>query len=155
VQHQCASFGASLRMVADALSMPLDDVVGRGEAAVARTTTEIAAGTVEAGTVAAQRFEVNGVRDGRTVLRFRANWYLTTDTEPSWDLRESGWHVLVEGDTPLDIAIRYPVSKEEYPAMTPGLTAHRPVNAIPYVVDAAPGIRTTADLPQIIANLGR
>ena len=154
VHHEVASFGPSLRMLADALSMPLDDVVGTGEAAVATKTVEIAAGTVEAGTVAAQRFEVNGVRDGRTVLRFRANWYLTTAIEPAWDLRESGWHVLVEGDTPLDIAIRYPVSEEEYPAMTPGLTAHRPVNAIPYVVAAAPGIRTTAELPQIIANLG-
>ena len=154
VHHEVASFGPSLRMLADALSMPLDDVVGTGEAAVATKTVEIAAGTVEAGTVAAQRFEVNGLRDGRTALRFRANWYLTTAIEPGWDLRESGWHVLVEGDTPLDIEIRYPVSEEEYPAMTPGLTAHRPVNAIPYVVAAAPGIRTTAELPQIIANLG-
>jgi 4-hydroxy-tetrahydrodipicolinate reductase len=39
--------------------------------------------------------------------------------------------------------------------MSPGLTAHRPVNAVPYVVEAPPGIRTTADLPQIIANLSR
>jgi len=154
VQHECAGFGGSLRMVAEALSLPLDDVVGTGEAAVARTTTDIAAGTVQAGTVAAQRFEVNGLRAGRTVLRFRANWYLTPDTEPAWDLRETGWHLLVEGDTPLDIDIRFPVSNEEFPAMSPGLTAHRPVNAIPYVVTAAPGIRTTADLPQIIANLG-
>ena len=28
------------------------------------------------------------------------------------------------------------------------------VNAIPYVCAAAPGIRTTLDLPQIIADLG-
>jgi hypothetical protein len=27
-------------------------------------------------------------------------------------------------------------------------------NAIPYVVVAKPGIRTTADLPQIIASMG-
>jgi len=154
VQHECTSFGGSLRMLAEALSLPLDEIVGTGEAAVARKTTEIAAGTLQAGTVAAQRFEVNGLRAGRTVLRFRANWYLTPDIEPSWDMRETGWHVLVEGDTPLDIDIRFPVSKEEFPAMSPGLTAHRPVNAVPYVVAAAPGIRTTAELPQIIANLG-
>ncbi|MCU1456547.1 MAG: dihydrodipicolinate reductase [Actinomycetia bacterium] len=154
-QHEVAAFGPSLAMVADALSLPLDDIVGTGEAAVARKTTEIAAGTVEAGTVAAQRFEVKGVHGGRTLLRFRANWYLTTDVEPAWDLRETGWHLLVEGDTPLDIDIRFPVPAEEYPTMSPGLTAHRPVNAIPYVVAASPGIRTTAELPQIIANLGR
>lgn len=38
--------------------------------------------------------------------------------------------------------------------MTPGLTAHRPINAIPYVCEAPAGIRTTVDLPQIIARLG-
>ena len=38
--------------------------------------------------------------------------------------------------------------------MTPGYTANRPVNAIPYVCAAAPGIRTTVDLPQIIPALG-
>lgn len=36
--------------------------------------------------------------------------------------------------------------------MTPGYTAHRPVNAIPAVVAALPGIRTTLDLPQIIGT---
>ncbi|MGK2909279.1 MAG: hypothetical protein ACSLE1_05715 [Sphingobium sp.] len=35
-----------------------------------------------------------------------------------------------------------------------GLTAHRPVNAIAAVCEGAPGIRTTADLPQIIARFG-
>ena len=39
---------------------------------------------------------------------------------------------------------------EDYAATTPGLTAHRPVNAIPYVVAAAPGIVTTVDLGQVI-----
>jgi len=37
--------------------------------------------------------------------------------------------------------------------MTPGYTANRAVNAVPYVCAAAPGIRTTTDLPQIIPTL--
>jgi 2,4-diaminopentanoate dehydrogenase len=39
-------------------------------------------------------------------------------------------------------------------ATTPGYTANRAVNAVPFVCAAAPGIRTTFDLPQILANLG-
>ena len=58
------------------------------------------------------------------------------------------------GDCPLDLSISYPVAPEDYADMTPGLTAHRPVNAVTYVCEASPGIRTTADLPQIIARLG-
>jgi 4-hydroxy-tetrahydrodipicolinate reductase len=34
-----------------------------------------------------------------------------------------------------------------------GLTAHPAVNAITYVCDAAPGIRTNVDLPTIIPRL--
>jgi 2,4-diaminopentanoate dehydrogenase len=148
--HGGGSFAGSLRGVADALSIPLDDVTATGEVAIARSAVDVAAGRVAAGTVGAQRLEVSGRRDGATVLSFSANWYMTTDVEPAWDLRETGWHLLLEGDTPLDIEIHFPVDPEQWAATSPGLTAHRPVNAVPYVCAAEPGIRTTADLPQII-----
>ena len=152
--HGGSSFAGSLATVADALSVPLDDVVSTAAVATARQPVEIAAGRIEAGTIAAQRLEVSGMQRGRPLLTFRANWYLTRDVEPAWDLRDTGWHVLVQGDTPLDLDIRFPVPDEEWAATSPGLTAHRPVNAVPYVCAAAPGIRTTPDLPQIIPNFG-
>jgi 4-hydroxy-tetrahydrodipicolinate reductase len=151
--HGGASFAGSLRVVADALALPLDEVVAKGQVAVARNATVIAAGRVEAGTIAAQRLEVTGMHDGRPLLTFSANWYLTPDVEPAWDLRATGWHVLVEGDTPLDVDIHFPVPPEEWAATSPGLTAHRPVNAIAYVCAAEPGLRTSAELPQIIPVL--
>ena len=152
--HGGASFAGSLRLIADALSLPLDDVVATGSVAVARQATEVAAGRIEAGTIAAQRLDVTGIHRGRPLLSFSANWYLTRDVDPAWNLRDTGWHVLVEGDTPLDIDIRFPVPDEEWAATSPGLTAHRPVNAVPYVCAAEPGIRTTVDLPQIIPTFG-
>jgi hypothetical protein len=152
--HGGSSFAGSLATVADALSLPLDDVVATAAVATARQPVEIAAGRIEAGTIAAQRLEVSGMKAGRPLLTFRANWYLARDVEPAWDLRDTGWHVLVEGDTPLDLDIRFPVPEAEWAATSPGLTAHRPVNAVAYVCAAAPGIRTTAELPQIIPNLG-
>jgi 2,4-diaminopentanoate dehydrogenase len=152
--HGGSSFAGSLATVADALSVPLDGVVSTAAVATARQPVEIAAGRIEAGTIAAQRLEVSGMQSGRPLLTFRANWYLTRDVEPAWDLRDTGWHVLVQGDTPLDLDIRFPVPEEEWAATSPGLTAHRPVNAVPYVCAAAPGIRTTPDLPQIIPNFG-
>ena len=150
-QHGGASFAGSLETLADALCLPLEEVTAHGAVAAARQTVEIAAGKVEAGTIAAQRLEVKGWQKGRPLLTFSANWYLTKDVDPAWDLRETGWHVLVEGDTPLDVDIHFPVSPDEWAATSPGLTAHRPVNAVPYVCAAEPGIRTTVDLPQIIS----
>ncbi|RAY17302.1 dihydrodipicolinate reductase [Actinomadura craniellae] len=152
--HGRISFGPSLRLLADALSMPLDAVEASGEVATARETTRIAAGTLEAGTVAAQRMTVSGLRNGRAVLRFRALWYCITDLEPAWDVRDTGWHIAVEGDAPLDVDLRFAVPLERMGATSPGYTAHRAVNAVPYVCAAAPGIRTSVDLPQIVAMLG-
>jgi hypothetical protein len=125
-----------------------------GEFANVRNRTRIAAGVLEAGTVGAQRITVAGMRDGKPLMQMCLNHYCSTDIDQPWDLRESGWHILVEGDTPLDVSIRFPIAIEHYAAMTPGLTAHRAVNAAPYVCAAAPGIRTTAELPQVIPRLG-
>lgn len=148
--HGARSFGPSLHVLADAIGLPLDSVESTGEVAVARHDISIAAGVVPAGTVAAQQMIVSGLRGGQPLLQFRAHWYVSTDIEPAWDVRESGWRVVVEGDAPLDVSVTFPVAPEDYAATTPGLTAHRPVNAIPYVVAAPPGIVTTVDLGQII-----
>ncbi|WP_406333408.1 dihydrodipicolinate reductase [Streptomyces sp. NBC_00203] len=148
------SFGPSLRLVADTLSLRLDSVEATGEVATAPRPVHIAAGVLPTGTVAAQRITVAGLRDGRPVLRFRAHWYCTTDLGPAWDLRPTGWHVTVDGDAPLDVDIRFPVPLDRMAATSPSYTANRAVNAVPFVCAAPPGIRTTADLPQIVAALG-
>jgi hypothetical protein len=148
------SFGPSLRLVADALGVPLDAVESTGQIALAAHTVEIAAGVVPAGTVAGQRMVVTGLRGGEPLLRFRATWYCSPDLEPGWDVRATGWHIAVDGDAPLDVDIRFAVPVERLGAVSPGYTAHRAVNAVPAVCAAPPGIRTTLDLPHITATLG-
>lgn len=151
IAHIRQDFSATLAQTADAMGLSCDSFEATGEMSVAARRAEIAAGVIEAGTVAAQRISVTGLRGGRPLIRFRANWYCSRDIEHAdWDLRETGWRVRVEGDTPLDVNITFPVASEDYAAFTPGLTAHRAVNAVPVVCDAPPGIRTTADLPQVI-----
>jgi len=152
-KHLAQAFGPSLTLVAAALGLPLDAIEAKGEVATARQDIHIAAGVIKSGTVAAQRTTISGMRKGKVLMSFGANWYCSTDINAPWDLRRTGWHLEVEGDTPLDIEVRCPVPAEHWAAVSPNLTAHRPVNAIPYVCAAAPGIRTTVDLPQIIADL--
>lgn len=48
------------------------------------------------------------MRADRPLLRFRATWYCTTDLEPAWDVRATGWHMSVDGDPPLDVDMRMP-----------------------------------------------
>lgn len=146
-------FATSLRQVADALGMEIDDWHAFGELSAARKDTQIAAGRIAAGTVAAQRITIEGRQNGTARLRFRANWYVTSDIDASdWALRESGWRICVEGDTPMEVNVTFPVSPEDYPNVTPGFTAHRAVNAVSVVCAAEPGIRTTMDMPQVVAQ---
>jgi len=154
LSHARTSFGPSLCLIADAFGMPLDNLEATGAFATARRRVEIAAGTIDAGTVAAQRTSVCGFHAGRPVMRFTATWYCTPEVQPAWELRPTGWRVVVDGDAPLDVEIHFPVAPEQWAATSPGLTAHRAVNAVAVVCAAAPGIRTTVDLPQVIAMLG-
>lgn len=158
LQHMKEAFGGTLSLVAEAVGLPIDSVSVRGGLGVARHDVRIAAGLVPAGTVAATRTTVSAMRNGKPLMRFIATWYVSpdvdTDDGEDWQFRESGWRVLVEGDCPMDINITFPVAPENYADMTPGLTAHRPVNMVRYVCEASPGIKTTVDLPQVIARLG-
>lgn len=143
----------SLSMTAEALGLPLDKIVTSRDYAFATNRTTIAAGIIESGTVAAMRMEITGLRQGKPLLRRRSTWYVTREIDRDWDLRDTGLHYLVEGDLPLDVMVKFPVSDEEYPKISPGMTAHPVVNAVPYVCEAAPGIRHTNELPLIVADL--
>lgn len=149
-----ASFGPSLRLVADAAGLPLDAVTASGELAVTPYDIHISAGLLEAESVAGQRITVTGIRGGHELITFRATWYCTTDLEPAWDMQDTGWHLAVHGDAPLDVALRMPVPIEQMAQTSPGYTANRAVNSVAAVCAAPPGIRTTLDLPTALAKFG-
>ncbi|WP_328392735.1 NAD(P)H-dependent amine dehydrogenase family protein [Nocardia sp. NBC_00416] len=154
LDHLRDSFGPSLRLLADGIGLPLDTVTATGEVATAGHTFTIAAGTIEQGTVAAQRITISGEHQGRTVARFRAIWHCGADAETGWDIRPTGWHLSVLGDAPLEIDMVFPFPLEEMAEHSPSYTANRAVNAVGYVCAAPPGIRTVLDLPPITATLG-
>lgn len=149
VQSTTSSFGA----LAEAIGLPLDEVTGSVEYAVARKRETVAAGVIEAGTIGAVRMGVFGVRNGRRILRRYSTWYVTRDLDPEWELRDSGWRMQVKGDTSLDVSIAFDVSKDDYAAYSPGLTAHPLINVVVPVIEARPGILETRDLPMTAPRL--
>lgn len=159
LEHKKMSFGPSLQLIATAFGMPIERFEVSGAQGIARNDVHIAAGVVPKGTVAATKSTLVGYHKGKPTFQMTTTWFVSEDVETSdgeeWEFRSpSGWHVVMMGDCPLDISISYPVEPENYADMTPGLTANRPINAVPYVCEASPGIKTTVDLPQIIARLG-
>jgi hypothetical protein len=152
--YVAGNFGPSLHLLAEALGMPLDSVQHSGEVALVRTTTQIAAGPLKAGTIGAQRITVSGLKDGQELVRFRSNWYCSKDLDLDWDLNSSGgWHVSVAGDVPLEIDIAFPFGMDEMAERAPGLTANPAVNAVAAVCAAPAGIRSSLELPRTGALL--
>lgn len=149
-EHLMREFAPPLAELARAAGRPTDAWHCTGEVAAARVDTELAAGPIAAGTVAAQRTVIVGSSAGDAVVRFVASWYCSTEVDPAWDLRPTGWRVRVHGDAPFDVALPFPVALDDLGGATPSYTANRPVNAIPYVCAAPPGLVSTSDLPPIV-----
>jgi hypothetical protein len=148
-------FKQSVNVVAKALNLPLERFDVSGETATARERFLLPEGTpIEKGTVAAQRITVSGIRGGKPIIRYRINWYCSTAVDKDWDLRQSGWRLVIEGETPIDVSVTFPIAADRISPAMAGITAYRVINAVPCICAAAPGIRTTAELPNIVPMMG-
>jgi 4-hydroxy-tetrahydrodipicolinate reductase len=148
--HLFGEYQPPLTVLADAAGFDVDEWTAAGGAAAARVDTTIVAGEIQAGTAAAQRVIITGSSRGAEVIRFTQYAYVSRDVDPDWDLRPTGWRVRVHGDAPFDIDMAFPVQLDELASFVPAYNANGPVNAIPYVCAARPGILTTEDLPVIL-----
>ncbi len=152
MHHLRESFTGTLAQVADAVNMPVEEWTVSCDLGLALEDEVVVAGPFKKGTVAAQKITVSGLRGGKPFLNFIGLWFISKNIDQDWGIEDIGWRVLIEGDAPMDIRIDFPIAKDDYTATTPGYTAHRAVNAVATVCAAAPGIRTTADMAQVIAR---
>jgi hypothetical protein len=147
-----AVFGEAVAMVADALGVELDEIVCESE--YAQTTADVVmdSWTIRAGCVAGLAASWQGRVGGRTVVDLNVRWKKGETLEPDWVI-EDGWVVQVDGlptvrskidfMPPADFAA---TTMQEFMVIGEIMTAMPAVNAIPQVVDAAPGIVTYTDL---------
>jgi 4-hydroxy-tetrahydrodipicolinate reductase len=152
-EHLRRSFGPSLEALGERIGIPIERVEAETELAAAARAVEIAAGRIEAGSVAAQRTLVRAISRGETKLFFCATWYCTDALEPAWPVSATGWRVRVEGDTPFAVELPFPIPTERLAELTPGYTAHGPVNLVSAVCEARSGLITSSDLPPLRLSL--
>lgn len=144
----------TLRMMAEALGLRIDHIAATRDFALTTRDVVLQAGTVKAGTIGAVRMEITGFSDGRPIVTRRTIWHVTRDIDADWDLREDGIHYLVEGDVPLDVMIKIQPAPDQLADVQGAITANPVVNAVPYLCEAAPGIRETSELPTVLARFG-
>jgi hypothetical protein len=135
-------FCESVEMIADGLAIALDEIERTAEFELAPETFDIAAGTIEAGTIAGQRFCWSGIAGGEKKIVLEAIYRARRDLVPEW--ADVGGIVRIEGRPRISFKL-----EEDW--ISNGLvgTALHAVHAVPHVCRANPGIRTFLDLPLI------
>ncbi|MCV7278995.1 diacylglycerol kinase [Mycolicibacterium flavescens] len=146
------AWGTAIRQLAAGLGIEVDEIRDAVEQEPAPEDFDVAVGTIKKGTVAAVRFQIEGIVDGRPAIVVEHVTRLRPDLRPDWaqPAQPGGsYRVEITGEPSytLDICPTSRNGDHNYAAIL--AAAGRIVNAIPDVVAAAPGIRTTLDMPLV------
>ena len=144
------AWGTAIRQLAAGLGVEVDEIRDSVEQEPAPEDLDVAAGHIAKGTVAALRFQIEGMVNGQPVIVVEHVTRLRADLRPDWAQPAhpgGSYRVEITGEPSYFVDI-VPTSRNggaPYAAIL--AAAARIVNSIPDVVAAAPGIRTTLDLP--------
>ncbi|MHA7652865.1 NAD(P)H-dependent amine dehydrogenase family protein [Mycobacterium sp. ML4] len=146
------AWGSVVRQLAAGLDISLDRVTEKYARVPAPEAFDIASGHIPEGSAAALRFEVMGMVDGRPAVVLEHITRLRQDLCPEWPQPAQpggSYRVEITGEPSyaMDICLSSRHGDHNHAGLV--ATAMRVVNAIPAVVAAPPGIRTTLDLPLI------
>lgn len=144
------AWGPPIGLVAKALGVELETVTEKYERIVTPRDLQVACGTIPAGTCGAVRAETTGVVDGHPVITIEHINRMAPDLAPEWASAPQGtYRIVIEGEPHIQCDLRFGTEGTAASANANAMlaTAMRVVNAIPYVVDAPPGIATSMDLP--------
>jgi len=149
------AWGTTIRQLAAGLGVEVDEIEEIHESEPAPEEFEIAAGTIARGSRAAVRFEIIGKGDGKPVIVIEHVNRLREDLRPDWaqPAQPGGCYrveIVGESNYRVDICPTSEHGDHNHAAIV--AAAGRIVNAIPAIIDAPAGIRTTADLPLVTGN---
>lgn len=152
-----ASWSGQIQFVADVLGVEVDAFRETFEKAPTHRTLEVACGTLEKGTCGAVRIQAIGVIGGKDAIVLDHVTRMAPDMAPDWPVGPYPvtYRIEIEGEPNIQCDMGMTVddaARAGIPGMTSGAgamvaTAMRAVNAIPYVVNAAPGLLSSLDLP--------
>jgi hypothetical protein len=146
-------WGGVVTMVADALGVTLDEIRESHDFAAIDTDVDVAVGRIDAGTVAAIRFEVQGIVNGKAVIVVEHDTRIHDAAAPDWPQCAGGdncYRVILEGRPKLTCEL----DMEDEHGGDGGLIAcaMRVVNAIPAVCAAPAGVLSVLDLPMVFGR---
>jgi hypothetical protein len=151
-----AVFAEAVRLVADAIGVRLDEINCVAEYAATTEDLVMASWTIPAGHVAGVFASWRGIVGGRTIIDINVRWKKGQTLQPDWKIDGDGWKITIDGRPTVNMQVGFApppdlvetaTSLDDFFELGHIMTAMPPLNAIPAVVAAAPGIATYADLP--------
>jgi 2,4-diaminopentanoate dehydrogenase len=148
------AWGATVPMIAHAAGIELDEITTTWEKWVTPEERKTAKGVINPGEVAAIRFTINGIHDGREVISLEHVNRIGLDAAPEWPAGSADdvYRVDIEGSPSIsqETAFRFTDGSGRAPAVAGCLaTGMRALNAVPAVNDLPPGWVTALDLPLV------
>ncbi len=146
------AWGCAIRQLAAGLNIEVDDITESYEREPAPEAFDIAAGHIPKGGVAAVRFQIHGMVDGHPAIVVEHVTRLRGDLRPDWaqPAQPGGsYRVQITGEPSYSVDICPTSSQGDHNHAAIAGAAARIVNAVPAVIAAPPGIRTTLDLPLV------
>ena len=155
-----AEYQGQVRYIADGLGVEIDEVRESYDRRLTDQPIETAFGLVEPGTCGAIRFQAIGVVDGREAIVIDHITRLARHVGTDWPIGEAdlSYRIMLEGKPSFDCWFTPTLddpAEAGIPTMGSGAgammaTAMRVVNAVPYVVDAEPGLLRSLEMPLTI-----
>jgi len=153
-------FREEVQLLADALGAGIDEITTDVELTLAEHDHDVFGITLEAGTVAGQRWHWRGRRQGRTLVEIETLWTVGGEYPGHWPRPRDGWTLTIEGEPSMQAHFLALASFErdlpvaEHVRAASIATAMQAVNAIPDLCRAPAGVRTMADLPLVRSGFG-
>ena len=149
------AWGPVVQLLAAGLGLHLDEVTDSIEHWLAPERYQVASGPIEAGTVAAMRFRVEGRSAGEARITIEHVTRMGHDAAPDWPRHPSphgGYRIMLDGmpSFTLDLEIHH---DGDHVTGSSAATVMRELNAIPAVVAAPPGLLSTLDPPMVVGPI--
>jgi hypothetical protein len=141
---------ASIYLIASGLGVEVEEVRGSFDREPTDRDIEVAFGTIKAGTCGAVRTRTAGVVHGREAIAIEHVIRMARDVAPDWPTSEfdATYRVDIEGDPEIHCVMTLGEAEGHGAGRAAmAASAMRVVNAIPYVIDAPPGLLSSLDIP--------
>ena len=145
-------FEDGVRLMADCLDIELDEVTFGYELGACTKDVDLGWYSLPAGSLGGCAFSYVGKAGGTPRVELHLEWQMTPHTDPHWNIQ--GCYITIQGDPCIyskHLILPKPgtdfSSADAFAAIGMTVTGMPALNSIRAVVDAAPGIVTSADLP--------